>query len=187
MANEGHLRFWRVAKASESPSLHHLTEKCQKDPHLYLFLCVYVSVVPLYLYAHTHSTLPWDKRGYTVNHCWCDDGQQTEGTMHKATICRGWDRLAPLSLSNTHRKKAHTAFFKSHTENPVILTYMNLSFDLQNTVAVACCVSMCDSKKWWAEGTGRQVWYWRERTVWEERIQSFSVNPTQEYTWKQRT
>lgn len=43
------------------------------------------------------------------------------------------------------------------------------------TVEMTGCEPMHDSQKRWTERTGRQFWYWGERTVWEERIQSFSV------------
>lgn len=77
-----------------------------KRPHVVVFLlcvCMQVSNAS-YLSAHTHGLLPGDKRGHTVNHCWCDDGQQTEGTMHQAAICRGWCRPAPLAFNT----QAHT-------------------------------------------------------------------------------
>jgi len=100
-------------------------KKLRKGPALCLIcVCVCVSVTPLYLSAHTHSLLPWDKRGHTVNHCWCDDRQHTEGTMHKAANCRGWYTLAPLSLffSHTHththtgKSQAHAAFSLQHMQ-----------------------------------------------------------------------
>ena len=134
-----------LPKAVKSNSSRRFAEEPQKRScivsHWCVCLCVCVTVKPLYLpahtHTHTHTLLPWDKRGHTVNHCWCDDRQQTEGTMHKAAICRGWYKLAPLSHTQTHT-----------LVNPVILIYTNLSFDLKYTVAMAACVSVHDSERW---------------------------------------
>lgn len=91
------------------------TENPQKKVlHCVSFVCVFESVTAFYQSAHTHSLLPWDKRGQTVNHCWCDDGQQTGGTVHKAAFCRGWHRLAPVSHTQREKSKAHVAFLQ-HT------------------------------------------------------------------------
>ncbi|MEQ2240624.1 hypothetical protein ILYODFUR_016951 [Ilyodon furcidens] len=101
--------------------------------------------------TQTHILLPRDKKAQTVNHCWWDDRQQAESTMHKAMIFRGWYRLVPLSSSgHTQRKTILLRCCILQIKGAVMFACINqvfLTYCRLKTPAVSVSVSMLTSTR----------------------------------------